>query len=90
MCRCIKQHAILCPTPDRCAPSAGEGVWIRQQAEQHVCKKPVWGSLEAMGARTGDIWKCNVCGTRWQLKVEWDQREDDTWFTWTRKGTHER
>lgn len=59
--------------------------WINRQADEHRCKLPArtWGD----GVKTGDVWECDDCGALHQVKVEYDQRDNDTWFTWTRVST---
>lgn len=56
------------------------GRWIRRDADIHRCGKP--SLSESPGVKSGDVWQCNDCQKKWQVRVQSDQREG-TWFTWT-------
>jgi hypothetical protein len=56
--------------------------WVRRQADEHHCEVPT----KATGAKTGDVWECEVdaaCGAQYRLTIQYgDQRDPGTWWRW--------
>lgn len=58
--------------------AAAGGVWLRQQATEHRCARPVLPPpRDPHAPKDGDVWQCSTCLTKWVVRHHSDQRDGD-------------